>query len=148
MRIAIPNHRRRINFIVPDELDCLPCAQSGGQLLFYLVSRLYERTSIVVTTNLPSVNGAACSATHIIRGRTGQSCPRSGFGHIDQLISNTQRPVYCHNSDVKVSQIQLASLLYGAQWRSSSLAFKRPSTVRGSDRLHCLWGLGEAQAGE
>ena len=34
----------------------LPFAQSGGQLLFHLVSRLYERTSIVVTTTWPSAN--------------------------------------------------------------------------------------------
>jgi DNA replication protein DnaC len=34
-----------MDFIVLDELGYLPFAQSGGQLLFHLVSRLYERTS-------------------------------------------------------------------------------------------------------
>src|SRR5450432_4001925 len=36
----------RMDFIVLDELGYLPFAQAGGQLLFHLVSRLYERTSI------------------------------------------------------------------------------------------------------
>ncbi len=41
----------RLDLIVLDELGYLPFAQSGGQLLFHLISRLYEQTSIVVTTN-------------------------------------------------------------------------------------------------
>ena len=41
-----------MDFVILDELGYLPFAQSGGQLLFYLISLLYERTSIIVNTNL------------------------------------------------------------------------------------------------
>jgi DNA replication protein DnaC len=37
----LAEHLTRMDFIVLDELGYLPLAQSGGQLLFHLVSRLY-----------------------------------------------------------------------------------------------------------
>ncbi len=42
----------RVDLVILDELGYLPFAQAGGQLLFHLISRLYERTSIPVTINL------------------------------------------------------------------------------------------------
>ena len=42
----------RLDVVILDELGYLPFSQAGGALLFHLLSKLYERTSVVITTNL------------------------------------------------------------------------------------------------
>jgi len=40
------------DLVILDELGYLPFSQAGGALLFHLMSKLYERTSLIITTNL------------------------------------------------------------------------------------------------
>jgi DNA replication protein DnaC len=48
----IANRLMHTDLVILDELGYLPFSQSGGALLFHLIGKLYEKTSLVITTNL------------------------------------------------------------------------------------------------
>jgi DNA replication protein DnaC len=50
--LQIANCLLHADIVVLDELGYLPFSQAGGALLFHLLSKLYEQTSVVITTNL------------------------------------------------------------------------------------------------
>jgi len=48
----IANRLMHTDLVILDELGYLPFSQSGGALLFHLIGKLYEKTSVIITTNL------------------------------------------------------------------------------------------------
>lgn len=48
----IANRLMHVDLVILDEVGYLPFSQTGGALLFHLLSKLYERTSVMITTNL------------------------------------------------------------------------------------------------
>lgn len=68
--IRLKNQLTKLDLLILDELGYVPAGKLGAELLFDVISTAYERTSVIVTTNLPFENWTEVLGSERLTGAT------------------------------------------------------------------------------